>query len=103
MPDVKGATLVDFAHQMIDPGSTISSDKYHPYQVLAKEGYRMSPSCSIRWRIGCIPSSPKQRPLSAEPTKGSILSTCSFLWMNSAIGLFTATHCCVLSSKTSYP
>ncbi|MNW46298.1 ISXO2-like transposase domain protein [compost metagenome] len=38
IPDVQGATLVDFAQQSIDSDSTISSDKYRSYRALAKEG-----------------------------------------------------------------
>ncbi|MFB6367929.1 IS1595 family transposase [Paenibacillus elgii] len=37
IPDVKGKTLVEFAKQHIEPGSTISSDAYRSYYALAKE------------------------------------------------------------------
>jgi transposase-like protein/ribosomal protein L37AE/L43A len=37
IPDVKGKTLVEFAKQHIEPGSTISSDAYRSYNALAEE------------------------------------------------------------------
>lgn len=37
IPDVKGKTLVEFAKQHIEPGSTISSDAYRSYNALANE------------------------------------------------------------------
>ncbi|MCZ8515407.1 IS1595 family transposase [Paenibacillus filicis] len=40
IPDVKGSTLVDFATKYIEAGSTIASDKYSSYKVLAKEGFQ---------------------------------------------------------------
>ncbi|WP_127583131.1 IS1595 family transposase [Paenibacillus koleovorans] len=37
IPNVKGKTLVEFAKQHIEPGSTISSDAYRSYNALAEE------------------------------------------------------------------
>lgn len=37
IPDIKGKTLVEFAKQHIEPGSTISSDAYRSYNALAEE------------------------------------------------------------------
>lgn len=37
IPDVKGKTLVEFAKQQIEPGSTINSDAYRSYNALAEE------------------------------------------------------------------
>jgi transposase-like protein len=37
IPNVKGKTLVEFAHQHIEPGATINSDAYRSYNALAKE------------------------------------------------------------------
>jgi transposase-like protein len=42
IPDVKGKTLIEFAKQHIEPGSTISSDAYRSYNVLAEE-YKHQP------------------------------------------------------------
>lgn len=39
VPDVKAKTLIEFAEKNIIPGTTISSDAYHSYRALAKEGY----------------------------------------------------------------
>lgn len=43
IPDVKGNTLVEFAHKHIEPGATISSDAYRSYNKLAEEGYVHQP------------------------------------------------------------
>jgi hypothetical protein len=40
IPGIKGNTLVEFAHQAIEEGSTIASDKYRSYNALAAEGYQ---------------------------------------------------------------
>ncbi|MBO0962944.1 hypothetical protein J1P26_25050 [Neobacillus sp. MM2021_6] len=34
--NLKGETLIDFADKSIQPGSTISSDAYHPIEHLKK-------------------------------------------------------------------
>jgi len=36
IPDVKGKTLLEFAHEHLEPGATISSDAYRSYNALAK-------------------------------------------------------------------
>ncbi|MFX8933930.1 transposase, partial [Acinetobacter baumannii] len=43
IPDVKGKTLVEFAKNCIESGSTINSDAYRSYKALAKEGYDHQP------------------------------------------------------------
>lgn len=43
VPDVKGVTLAEFAHSVIESGSKISSDAYRSYLKLAKEGYEHEP------------------------------------------------------------
>lgn len=43
IPDVKGKTLVEFAHQCLEPDATISSDAYSSYNALAKDGYDHQP------------------------------------------------------------
>jgi transposase-like protein len=43
IPDVKGKTLVDFAQNHIEPGTTINSDAYRSYNALAEEGYVHQP------------------------------------------------------------
>ncbi|MCK8487069.1 IS1595 family transposase [Paenibacillus sp. MBLB2552] len=43
IPDVKGSTLVKFANESIQPGSTINSDAYRSYRALAKEGFQHEP------------------------------------------------------------
>jgi len=43
IPDLKGQTLVEFSHQTIEEGSTISSDKYRSYKSLANNGYHHEP------------------------------------------------------------
>ena len=42
-PNLKGETLVEFAKQNIDEGSTIFSDDYKSYNSLALEGYIHEP------------------------------------------------------------
>ena len=39
IPNIKGATLVDFAKKKIQPGSTINSDAYRSYRALEKAGF----------------------------------------------------------------
>jgi hypothetical protein len=41
--DVKGVTLAEFAHSVIESWSKISSDAYRSYLKLAKEGYEHEP------------------------------------------------------------
>ena len=36
--------IVEFAHQAIEEGSTIASDKYRSYNALATEGYQHKPT-----------------------------------------------------------
>jgi len=43
IPNVKGETLVEFAHQSIKSGTTISSDAYRSYRALADEDYVHQP------------------------------------------------------------
>ena len=43
IPNIKGQTLVGFAQQNIEEGSTISSDKYRYYKTLANNGYKHEP------------------------------------------------------------
>lgn len=40
IPDVKGTTLVEFAHRTLEPGSVIHSDAYRSYRALADEGFQ---------------------------------------------------------------
>lgn len=40
IPDVKGTTLVEFAHRTIESGSMINSDAYRSYNALAEAGYQ---------------------------------------------------------------
>ncbi len=41
IPDIKGTTLVKFAHTSIEEGSKINSDAYRSYNALAKDGYSL--------------------------------------------------------------
>jgi hypothetical protein len=41
IPDVKGTTLVKFAHRTIQPGSLINSDAYRSYNALAEAGCQL--------------------------------------------------------------
>jgi transposase-like protein len=40
IPDVKGTTLIEFAHRTIESGSVINSDAYRSYNALAEEGFQ---------------------------------------------------------------
>jgi len=40
IPDVKSATLIDFANRHIQSWSTISTDKYRSYMALVAQGYQ---------------------------------------------------------------
>lgn len=42
IPNVKGKTLIEFAHQNSEEGSTIRSDEYRSYEALANNGYPMN-------------------------------------------------------------